>query len=77
MATLNIKNFPGSLYRRLKERARRERRSMAQEVTHLLERALEDQESLSILELEGLGEALWRERDGAAHVERERDSWDD
>lgn len=77
MATLNIKNFPGSLYRKLKERARRERRSMAQEVTHLLERALEDPEPLSILELEGLGEDLWREEDATAYVARERDSWDD
>lgn len=76
MATLNIKNFPGALYRRLKERARRERRSVAQEVTHLLEQALEEPERLSILELEGLGEELWREQDAASHVARERDSWD-
>lgn len=77
MATLNIKNFPGPLYRKLKERARRERRSMAQEVTHLLEEALEESEPLSILELEGLGEELWRDEDAAEHVARERDSWAD
>lgn len=77
MATLNIKNFPASLYRKLKERARRERRSMAQEVTHLLEEALEESEPLSILELEGLGEELWRDEDAAEHVARERDSWAD
>lgn len=77
MATLNIKNFPASLYRKLKERARRERRSMAQEVTHLLEKALEDAEPLSILELEGLGKELWRGEDAAEHVARERDSWED
>jgi plasmid stability protein len=77
MATLNIKNFPGSLYRKLKERARRERRSMAQEVTYLLEQALEERESLSILELEGLGEDLWRDEDATRHVARERDSWVD
>ena len=77
MATLNIKNFPGSLYQKLKERARREHRSMSQEVTHLLEMALEEPEPLSILELEGLGEELWRNADATAHVTRERDSWDD
>ncbi len=44
MATLNIKNFPEPLLRRLKERARREHRSMAQQVTHLLEQILEEPE---------------------------------
>jgi plasmid stability protein len=76
MATLNIKNFPAGLYRKLKERARRQHRSMAQEVTFILERALEEPEPLSALELEGLGEELWREGDATAHVERERGSWD-
>jgi plasmid stability protein len=76
MATLNIKNFPASLYRRLKERARQQRRSMAQEATHLLERALEEPELLSILELEGLGEEIWGDEEPAEHVGRERDAWD-
>jgi plasmid stability protein len=76
MATLNVKNFPASLYRKLKARARRQHRSMAQEVTYLLERALEEPEPLSILELEGLGRELWAGEDAAAHVERERGSWD-
>ena len=76
MATLNIKNFPGSLYRKLKARARREHRSMAQEVTYILERTLDEPEALSILELEGLGQELWEEMDAAEHVERERSSWD-
>jgi plasmid stability protein len=75
MATLNVKNFPPSLYRKLKERAEREHRSMAQEVTHLLERALEAEEPLSILELEGLGAAGWQDEDAADHVARERESW--
>lgn len=77
MATLNIKNFPSSLYRKLKEQARRERRSMAQEVTHLLEKALDEAEPLSILEMEGLGRELWRDVDATEHVKRERDSWSD
>jgi plasmid stability protein len=76
MATLNIKGFPAGLYRRLKERARRHHRSMAQEVTYLLERALEEPEPLSVLELEGLGEELWSQGDAATHVDRERGSWD-
>jgi plasmid stability protein len=76
MATLNIKNFPAALYRKLKARARRQHRSMAQEVTHILERALEEPQPVSILELEGLGEQLWKEVDAGRHMERERGSWD-
>ena len=41
MATLNIKNMSDSLYKKLQARAKRERRSVAQEVTHLLSEALE------------------------------------
>lgn len=36
MATLNIKNFPDGLHRRLQARAKQHRRSVAQEVTHIL-----------------------------------------
>jgi plasmid stability protein len=76
MATLNIKNFPTSLYRKLRERARRQHRSMAQEVTHILERVLEEEEPLSILELEGLGSEIWKEIDAVEHVDGERSTWD-
>ena len=76
MATLNIKNLPDTLYRKLQARARRERRSVAQEVTHLLSRVLEAPEPLSILDLQGLGKDHWRDVDAGAHVERERRSWD-
>ncbi len=76
MATLNIKNLPDALYRKLQARARRDRRSVAQEVTHLLSQALETARPLSILELRGLGKELWRDVDPAAHVQRERASWD-
>ncbi|MEN8374751.1 MAG: Arc family DNA-binding protein [Gemmatimonadota bacterium] len=76
MATLNIKNFPAALYRKLKARARGQHRSMAQEVTHILERALKDEEHLSILDLEGLGREVWEDTDAAEHVERERRAWD-
>jgi plasmid stability protein len=76
MATLNIKNLPDLLYRKLKARAEREHRSIAQQVTHMLEEALGEPERLSILELRGLGKELWKGMDAAAHVEAERRSWD-
>lgn len=76
MATLNVKNLPDALYRKLQARAKRDRRSVAQEVTHLLSEALEEQKPLSILELQGLGKELWKEIDAANHVHRERASWD-
>ena len=75
MATLNIKNLPDAMYRKLQARAKRERRSVAQEVTHLLSQALEASKPLSILELRGLGKEHWKGIDAAAHVQRERDSW--
>ena len=76
MATLNIKNFPDDLYRTLQERARRERRSIAQEVTRILDAVLTEREPLSILELEGLGKKVWEGSDAAAHVDAERRAWD-
>lgn len=76
MATLNIKNFPGDLYERLKARAGREHRSIAQQVTHMIEQALSETEPESILELRGLGKEIWREVDAAEHVAHERDAWD-
>ena len=76
MATLNIKNLPDGLYKKLQARARRERRSVAQEVTHLLSAVLDSPQPLSILELQGLGKEYWQGVDGAAHVRQERESWD-
>lgn len=76
MATLNIKNLPDVLYRKLQARAKRDRRSVAQEVTHLLSEALEEPKALSILELQGLGKELWKGVDAADHVRRERAAWD-
>jgi plasmid stability protein len=75
MATLNVKNLPDALYRQLKARAKRERRSVAQEVTILLTKALEPPAALSILELRGLGKELWRDVDATSHVARERAAW--
>jgi plasmid stability protein len=75
MATLNVKNLPNPLYRKLKARAKRERRSVAQEVTVLLEQALNEPEQLSIMDLRGLGKEIWQGIDAAEYVEAERKSW--
>ena len=76
MAILNIKNLPDSLYKRLQARAKRQHRSIAQEVTHLLSDALETPKPLSIIDLKGLGKEHWRGVDPSDHVARERSSWD-
>jgi len=76
VATLNVKNLPNGLYRKLQARARRERRSVAQEVTQILSAALETPKPLSILDLQGLGKERWQSVDAAAHVGRERAAWD-
>lgn len=75
MPTLNIKNLPLSLARRLRSRARHAHRSVTQEVIYLLERATEEPEPLSILELRGLGREHWHGVDAARHVDAERDGW--
>ena len=76
MATLNIKNLPDRLYRKLKARAKIQHRSVAQEVTHILSDVLERPQPLSILELQGLGKEAWADVDAVAHVAEERRSWD-
>jgi plasmid stability protein len=76
MAVLNIKNLPDALYKKLQARARRQHRSVAQEVTHLLAEALESPEPLSILDLKGLGKEHWKGVEPPKHVEEERASWD-
>lgn len=76
MAVLNIKNLPDALYKKLQARAKRQHRSVAQEVTHLLSEALEPQKSLSVLELKGLGKEYWLGMDATNHIEQERASWD-
>ena len=61
MAVLRIKNLPDALYRKLQARAKREHRSVAQEVTHLLSLALDRPKPLSILDLlKGSGREHWR-----------------
>lgn len=76
MATLNIKNLPDRLYKKLQAQAKQERRSVAQQVTHLLDAALGAPKPLSILDLRGLGKEHWQDIDAATHVQRERTAWD-
>ena len=76
MATLNVKNLPDALYRKLQAQAKRERRSVAQEVTRLLTEALDSPRRLSILELKGLGKEHWQGVEATEHIDRERGTWD-
>jgi plasmid stability protein len=76
MATLNVKNLPDALYRKLQARAKRQHRSVAQELTHILVEALETPKPMSILGLRGLGKESWRDRGATAHVDGERSAWD-
>ena len=73
--TLIVNNVPDALHRKLEAQAKRNRRSVAEEVTMLLAHALEPDKSLSILELRGLGKERWRSIDAAIHVEGERQAW--
>ncbi|HKW74679.1 MAG TPA: Arc family DNA-binding protein [Terriglobales bacterium] len=73
---LNIKNLPDELYKKLLARAKRQHRSVAQEITRLLSEAFETPEPLSILDLKGLGKEHWKRIDAGKHVARERMSWD-
>ncbi len=76
MATLNVKNVPDELYEQVRRRARRERRSLSQEVIVLLGRSLVDAPSRSILDLQGLGRDAWAGTTGEQHVKAERDAWE-
>lgn len=76
MATLRIKNFPDDLYEKLRKLAQRERRSISEQVIHLLTQASEREKTLSIMELCGLGKEIWEGIDPAAYIREERDSWD-
>ena len=76
MARLNVRNLPNGLYRRLQARAKRHRRSVAQEVTQILSETLSPPKLTSILELRGLGKDYWDRLDATKHVERQRRTWD-
>jgi len=76
MAVLNVKSVPDKLYRKLQARAKRERRSVTQEVLVILDRALSESPRLSIMNLQGLGKDIWRDIDSDQYVEAERRAWD-
>jgi plasmid stability protein len=76
VAVLNVKAVPDKLYRKLQARARRERRSVAQEVIHILDQALGEPPRLSILGLQGLGKDIWRGVSSKQYIEEERKAWD-
>ena len=76
MAVLNIKSVPDKLYRKLQSRAKRERRSVAQEVLKILDQALNEPPRLSIMNLQGLGKDIWRDIDSDQYIEAERRAWD-
>mgnify|MGYP001092494967 CR=1 FL=1 len=76
MAVLNIKSVPDKLYRKLQLRAKRERRSVAQEVIQILDRALSEPPALSILNLQGLGKEVWQGINSDQYIRRERQAWD-
>jgi plasmid stability protein len=76
MAVLNIKSVPDPLYQKLRARATRERRSVAQEVIQILDHALSEATPLSILELQGLGKEVWAGVNTDEYLRRERQAWD-
>ncbi len=76
MAVLNVKSVPDKLYRKLQARAKRERRSVAQEVLQILDQALNEPPRLSIMNLQGLGKEIWRNIDSGQFIEAERRAWD-
>jgi len=75
MAILSIKNFPDDLYHKLRAPAKRQHRSVTQEVIQLLSELLENPKPLSVLDLKGLGKEHWKGIDPAKRVARERASW--
>lgn len=76
MATLNIKGLPDPLYEKLQQRARRQHRSVSQEVIHMLTVQLEAEEPLSLLDLKGLGKGAWAAVNAGEHIHSERAAWD-
>ncbi len=76
IATLDVNDFLDERYSRLRQRAKRQRRSVAQEVITVLEAAVAEAEPVSPLALRGLGKEYWPGVDPARHVAAERDSWE-
>jgi len=55
MAILNVKGFPDGLYRKIQARARKERRSVAQQIVYLLQEAVDPPKQLQTHELKPYG----------------------
>ncbi len=51
MATLQVKDFPDDLYEKLRLMAEQEKRSISQQTTLIIEKALEDQFSIKRIKL--------------------------
>ena len=76
MATLNIKNFPDGLYKRLKARAKKEGRSLSREVTMLLIRGVnQGPKKYSIRDWPRLVGGVFRGVDVEKYIDDERNSW--
>lgn len=72
MATLNVKNLPEDLHRRLKRRAKQERRSIAGHVKWLIEQDSARPKRYTVDDLKGLG-GPWKGVDIQKWLDRERD----
>jgi len=76
MATLNIEDVPDDLYRRLTERAKKNGRSLDEEVRQILDTAMKQR---SLLELAGKSRELWQKelqgKDAADYIGEQRDQW--
>jgi len=75
MATLNVKNFPEPLYERLKDRARKDGRSLSSEVEYLLAQQLLRDPKYTLADWQGVGAEIWKGVDADAFVRKERKSW--
>lgn len=76
MATLNVKNFPDGLYRRLKARAKKQGRSVSREVTMLLqEGVLRPPRKYTLNDWKGIGGEIWKGIDIEEYLNKERESW--
>jgi plasmid stability protein len=75
MATLNVKNLPEELHRKLKRRAKEERRSIASHVRWLIEQDSARPKRYTVDDLKGLGAEIWKDVDIEEYIRKERDSW--
>ena len=75
MATLNVKNLPEQLHRKLKRRAKEEHRSVASHVRRLIEQDAARSKRYTVDDLKGLGKGTWKGIDIQKWLDRERDAW--